>query len=403
MRMMLPFGITIAIYLLTELLFIFGVKSLLNNRICKLFYWINSIITVVLIVTITIFYIKIRSNGNFISYTNMFYGITYFMLLLVTKLVFVTFFIINQILKYVIRFVIRGKNKFIIVTYIGLVFSILTFITITYGMFIGKNDFTIRNEKISSSKIPQSFDKFKIVQISDIHIGSFYYNSDKLISVVNTINKLNPDIVIFTGDLVNNFAEEADGYDTCFANIKAKYGKYAILGNHDFGDYSVWRTPETKQVNLEKIISHYNAMGFKLLRNSSEIISNGKDSITIVGVDNWGLPPFKQYGDLKKALKNVSLNLFTIMLSHDPTHWDKEIKFYKNIDITFSGHTHGMQMGFEKFGIKWSPVQYRYKQWAGLYQNNNNYLYVNRGLGCIGFLGRIGMPPEITLIEIYKK
>lgn len=403
MRMMLPFGIAVAIYLFTELIFIFGIKSLLNSRIFKRFLWINAIISITLILLITFFYIQIRSNGNFVSYTNMFYGITYFMLLLSTKLVFCIFFIANKIIKILIRIVFRKKNKFKIVTYIGFVFSILIFLLIIYGMFIGKNDFTVRNEKINSIKIPQSFNNLKIVQISDIHIGSFYYNSEKLIKVVKIINDLKPDIVILTGDLVNNFAEEADGYDNCFANIKAKYGKYAILGNHDFGDYSVWRTPETKQVNLEKIISHYNAMGFKLLRNCSEIISNGKDSITIAGVDNWGLPPFKQYGDLNKALRNISPNLFTIMLSHDPTHWNEEIKFYKNIDITFSGHTHGMQMGIEKFGIKWSPVKYKYKQWAGLYKYKNTYLYVNRGLGCIGFIGRIGMPPEITYFEIIKK
>lgn len=403
MRMMLPFGLILVIYILTEVIFVYGFKTLLNKKKFKIFFWINLTTSLIITLAIAIAYFKIRNNNNFIAYTNMFYCISYFMLFLVSKSVFNVLFIINQFIKYSIQLIIRKKNKLKSITLFGLTLCILTFILIIYGMFVGKNDFTVRNTTIFSSKIPQSFNKFKIVQISDIHIGSFYYNSNKLNEVVRTINNLHPDIVILTGDLVNNFEEEADSYDSCFANIKAKYGKYAVLGNHDYGDYSVWRTPETKQVNLNKIILHYKAMGFQLLRNTSEIISNGKDSILIAGVDNWGMPPFKQYGDLKKALQKSLPNKYTIMLSHDPTHWDKEIQYKKNVDITFSGHTHGMQLGIEKFGIKWSPIQYRYKQWAGLYQNNNNYLYVNRGLGCIGFIGRIGMPPEITLFEIDKK
>ncbi len=403
MRMMLPFGLTLVIYILIEIIFVYGFKTFLNKKLYKIFFWINLIISLIIILTVSILYFQIRNINNHIAYTNMFYGISYFVLFFVTKLVFNIFFIVNQIIKYSIQLFIRKKLRLTSITFFGLTLGTLTFILIIYGMFIGKNDFTLKNVEIFSERIPKSFNKLKIVQISDIHIGSFYYNSNKLIKVVNIINKQNPDIVIFTGDLVNNFAEEADGFDSIFVKIKSKYGKYAVLGNHDFGDYSIWRTPETKQVNLEKIISHYKAMGFNLLRNNSEIISNGKDSIEIAGVDNWGLPPFKQYGDLKKALQNSLPNKFTIMLSHNPSYWDEEIKFYKNIDVTFSGHTHGGQLGFEKFGIKWSPIKYKYPHWAGLYQNKNNYLYVNRGLGCIGFLGRIGMPPEITLIEINKK
>lgn len=403
MRMILPFGLTLFIYILTEIIFIYGLKSFFNKKFLKIFLFINISISLLIVLAIGFEYFNIRKNNNFIYYTNMFYCITYFLLFLVTKLIFNVFFIINQIIFFLLQFIKREKISFKLFTNIGIVLSIITFITITYGIIYGKNDLIVKQVSIFSSKIPQKFNKFKIVQISDLHLGSFYYNTKKIKEVVNAINNLKPDIVILTGDLVNNFAEEANGFDSIFVKIKAKYGKYAVLGNHDFGDYTVWRTPETKQVNLNKIILHYKAMGFNLLQNNSEIISNGNDSIQIAGVDNWGMPPFKKYGDLKKASKKLLPNKFTIMLSHDPTHWEEEIKFQKNIDLTCSGHTHGMQFGFEKFGIKWSPVKYRYKNWAGLYQNKNSYLYVNRGIGCIGFIGRIGMPPEITLIEIIKK
>jgi predicted MPP superfamily phosphohydrolase len=308
-----------------------------------------------------------------------------------------------DIIKYSLKFTLKKNFKFKFISLIGLFLSILIGIGILYAMLIGKNDFTVRNTEIVSNKLPKSFEGLKIVQLSDIHIGSFYYNTKALTEVVNKINDLNPDIVILTGDLVNNFTEEADGLDSIFNRINAPLGKLAVLGNHDFGDYTIWRTPETKSTNLDKIILHYKAMGFNLLRNESTYISNGKDSIIIAGVDNWGLPPFKQYGDFKKAIKNIKSGYYTIMLSHDPTHWNEEIKFSKKVDLTFSGHTHGMQIGIEKFGYRWSPVKYKYEQWAGLYQNKNSNLYVNRGLGCIGFLGRIGMPPEITVMVIKTK
>ena len=272
-----------------------------------------------------------------------------------------------------------------------------------FGILIGKTDLSVKKSSITLEKLPFSFNKLKIVQISDLHIGSFCQNRSFVNKTVNNINELKPDIVFLTGDLVNNFADEANGFDSIFKRIKAPLGKFAILGNHDFGDYTVWRTPTTKNVNLKDVMTHYKNMGFTLLRNDHIYIKKGNDSIAIAGVDSWGKHPFKQYGDVNKAIQNIPENIFTILLSHDPSYWDSIIKHISKVDITFSGHTHGMQLGIDNFGLKWSPIQYRYPQWYGLYCYRSKYLYVNRGLGFIGFTGRIGMPPEITFIEIIKK
>jgi predicted MPP superfamily phosphohydrolase len=207
--------------------------------------------------------------------------------------------------------------------------------------------------------------------------------------------------VIFTGDLVNNFSGELIGWDTVFLKIQAR-DKYAVLGNHDYGDYSSWDSEELKQKNFDEIKEFYARINFRLLNNENEIFRIGNDSIAIIGVENWGTPPFSQYGDLQKALSGVESVSFKILLSHDPSQWDEEVSGHTDIAITFSGHTHGMQFGIETSWIKWSPIQMKYPRWGGLYREENQYLYVNRGLGYVGFPGRIGMPPEITVITLVK-
>lgn len=402
MRMMLPFAVLITLYVIVEVVFILGIKSISKKKFFKVVLYINLIASVLIIIAFSILYYYIKKESDFLNYTNLFYILTYFLLLFVTKLVFVTFYFLNFLLIIICK-LLKIKQKLKIFTKTGLVLCCTVFILMLYGILFEKTNYKIRNEKIAFNNLPASFNNFKIVQISDIHIGSFYYNKEKLIEAVNLINECNPDVVLFTGDLVNNFSEEANCFDTILCKINAKYGKYAVLGNHDFGDYSIWRTIETKQTNLKNVIQHYKTMGFKLLRNESDNLLINNDSICIVGVDNWGLPPFKKYGNLQKALSKVNKSKFSILLSHDPTHWNQEAKYYQNINLTLSGHTHGMQFGFEHFGIKWSPIKYKYKNWAGLYKYKNNYLYINRGLGCIGFLGRVGMPPEITVIELIRK
>lgn len=272
--------------------------------------------------------------------------------------------------------------------------------SILYGVTKGKFNYRIIHEKIRFTNLPQSFKGLKIIQISDIHLGSFKRKFEQIARAVEMINEQEPDLVLFTGDLVNSIAEETIDWAPVLGKIRAKYGKYSILGNHDYGDYSNWNSTEEKEKNLIAIKNFHEKIGFCLLLNESNTININNEEIAIIGVENWGKPPFPQYGDLQKACEKVNPKHFKILLSHDPSHWDEEVVKDSDIDLTFSGHTHGMQFGIERAGIKWSPIQYKYPRWAGLYHKKNQYIYVNRGFGYIGFPGRIGMPPEITVVEL---
>ena len=216
------------------------------------------------------------------------------------------------------------------------------------------------------------------------------------------MNQLNPDLIMFTGDMVNNFSHEMSGWVPIWKNLKARYGKFAILGNHDYGGYSKWPSPQAKKKNLQEIIRQEKEMGFNVLLNAHQRIEKNGESIVIAGVENWGTPPFPQYGKLEKALEGVAKDDFTLLLSHDPDHWTRKTIPDNRTDLTLSGHTHGFQMGIEIGNFKISPGQLRYKQWAGLYQKGSQYLYVNRGLGYLAFPGRVGIWPEITLLELFR-
>ena len=208
---------------------------------------------------------------------------------------------------------------------------------------------------------------------------------------------------MFTGDLVNNSSYEIDEFLPLLKKLKAKYGKYSILGNHDYGDYSNWSSDEEKQANFERMISLQEEAGFEVLRNENRQIKIEGESIQLVGLENWGQPPFPQYGNLNKAMMGVEEDKVTILLSHDPSHWDAEVLNKTNIDLTLAGHTHGMQFGIEIPGFKWSPVQFKYPRWGGLYTENNQHLYVNRGIGYIGVAARVGISPEVTVLELQSE
>ncbi|WP_167607348.1 metallophosphoesterase [Maribellus sediminis] len=282
----------------------------------------------------------------------------------------------------------------------GLFLAAIPFASILYGVTKGKFKFRVMRERLSFNRLPESFKGLKIVQISDMHLGSFNKKYEPIEKAIELINEQEPDLIFFTGDLVNNFAEETEGWAPILKKMNAKIGKYSILGNHDYGDYSEWKTPEEKAKNLAAIKGFHKKIGFKLLLNETEIIRINDEEISLIGVENWGKPPFPQHGDLKKAMENVDPNSFKLLLSHDPSHWDAEVLGKTDIELAFAGHTHGMQFGIERAGIKWSPVQYKYPRWGGLYKEKQQYLYVNRGFGYIGFPGRIGMPPEITVVEL---
>lgn len=281
---------------------------------------------------------------------------------------------------------------------IGWVLSGMLFLGILVGIFYGRWNWKIHRIQLSFPHFPEELNALKIVQISDIHVGSFFNNHAKVNKAIDMINSLEADFVFFTGDLVNNTASEMDGWEPVFSRIAAKKGKYSILGNHDYGDYVRWEEDHLKVDNLKRLIDKHREIGFTPLLNESVQLEN---DIWLLGVENWGKAPFRQSGKLTHTLAEVPDAAFKILLSHDPSHFDLEV-LETNIDLTLSGHTHGMQFGIERFGIKWSPVSFRYKKWAGLYQEGKQFLYVNRGFGYLGFPGRVGIYPEITEITITK-
>ena len=278
--------------------------------------------------------------------------------------------------------------------------ALIPFLAVIYGVAIGRFDFQVINKTIEVRNLPSSFDGFRIVHISDLHIGSFHGYESRVRKAVAKINRQDPDMIVFTGDLVNNFTAELNGFIEILAEMNAPYGKFSILGNHDYGDYYQWESDEAKKANMQEMFSAQERIGFRLLLNEWDTITVNNQSIALIGVENWGDPPFPQYGDLEKARSGSENMPVRILLSHDPSHWDAEILGHTGIELTLSGHTHGMQFGIENRFIKWSPGKIKYPRWGGLYQENGQYLYVNRGLGFIAFPGRIGMPPEITVIEL---
>jgi len=278
----------------------------------------------------------------------------------------------------------------------------LTILLFIYGMIFGKYNYKVIKHVLYFDDLPENFEGFRLVQISDIHAGSFN-NPAAVQRGINMIKKENADLFVFTGDLVNNKAEEIKPWISYFSQIKAPYGQFSILGNHDYGDYVQWNNDQEKRNNLQQLKSYHKELGFNLLLDTPAEIKKDGQHIILAGVENWGIG-FGERGDLKKALLGTNVNDFKILLSHDPTHWEAQVKnFNSKIQLTLSGHTHGMQFGIEVLGIKWSPVKFRYKHWAGIKTENGRVLNINRGFGFLGFSGRVGIWPEITVIELRKK
>ena len=294
---------------------------------------------------------------------------------------------------------VSGRRKFI--SQLAIATAAIPFTAMIYGMMRTAYDLNVRKTTIHFQDLPKSFDGLKIVQISDIHSGSFR-SVEPIQHAVERILSLQPDLVFFTGDLVNNRADEAEPYVNEFKKLTAKHGVYSILGNHDYGDYGPWNSNEEKAENFERLKNVHHNAGWNLLLNGSKVLEADGESLAIVGVENWGASRhFPKYGDLDKAVEGAENVPFKILLSHDPSHWDSQIKSHsQKFQLTLSGHTHGAQFGIEIPSLRWSPAQYIYKQWAGLYTEGEQNLYVNRGLGFIGFNGRIGIRPEISLIEL---
>ena len=295
----------------------------------------------------------------------------------------------------------KGISRSVFFSWIGLSAGTSLFGSLLYG-FGNKYNYRVVRKKLSFKNLPESFIGIKIAHISDIHSGSFTDKAAVELGVKKILEE-NPDIIMFTGDLVNNKASEMNDYKDIFSTLKAPMGVYSILGNHDYGDYVEWPSEGlTKEQNLINLKQVHADMGWRLLMNEHVVLEKESHQIALLGIENWGNKiKFPKYGKMDLAYKGADKFPFKILLSHDPSHWDAQVRTdYKDIDLMLCGHTHGMQFGLEIPGFKWSPVQYIYKHWAGLYEEDQQKLYVNRGFGFIGYPGRVGILPEITIIEL---
>ena len=329
---------------------------------------------------------------------------------LIPKLVVLIFMFGEDIYRWILKLIsavtsgnttpLAGRRKF--VSQISLGLAAIPFMSFIYGIVQGKYNYKILKYQLTFKDLPEAFDGFTITQISDIHSGSFT-NKEKIQYGVDLINKQKSDIMLFTGDIVNNKADEMDNWIAVFDKLEAKEGKYSILGNHDYGDYMDWDNPQDKIDNFQKVKDIHQKIGFDLLLDEHRYLEKDGQKIALLGVENWG-KGFNQAGDLKRAAIGVEKEDFKILMSHDPSHWEEKVKKDPfNYQLTLSGHTHGLQMGIEIPGwFKWSPSKYAYKQWAGLYKEAGRVINVNRGFGYHAFPGRVGIWPEITVIELKK-
>jgi len=293
-----------------------------------------------------------------------------------------------------------ARRKFI--SEIAILAAAVPFTGFLYGMFKGKYDYKLHRETLYFDDLPEAFDGFTITQLSDIHSGSFD-NTDAVQRGIDLAKAQKSDLYVFTGDLVNNAAWEIEPFIEQFRQIKASYGQFSILGNHDYGDYIHWNSPEEKAANLEKLKGQHSKLEYRLLLDENVQLEKNGQKISLIGVQNWGRG-FIQIGDLDKALQGVDKDAFKILLSHDPTHWEEKVRHHPaKIHLTLAGHTHGAQFGVEAGSLRWSPVKYRYLDWAGPAEENGRHLYVNRGFGFLAFSGRLGIWPEITVITLKRK
>ena len=406
----------IPLFLLIDIYAYKGLRRVLSCKKPQLksyFFWIWWAFLAGMIAGVLIFYLRYTDNpGQQDMMLQLMRFNAVFLIQFVFKFFYVFFELFRDIITLAGKIFRRSKpraekapmseSRREFIRKVGIIASIIPVIGLIHGIGWGRFNFTLHHKKLKFHNLPRAFDGLRIVQLSDAHLGSLNGHQDKIEEVVNQVNELEPDLIFFTGDMVNNYSYEMSSWVPVWKQLKARYGKFSVLGNHDYGNYSEWPSPQAKKRNLLDIIRQEKEMGFNVLLNSHIKIENNGDSIAVAGVENWGMPPFPQFGELDKALSGLNSEDFTILLSHDPDHWDEKVIPDGRANLTLSGHTHGFQMGIEIGNFKISPVQLRYKRWAGLYRDNNQFLYVNRGLGYLAFPGRVGIWPEITLLELHK-
>jgi predicted MPP superfamily phosphohydrolase len=384
----------ILLWLVTDLYFYQAVQVLVNSGALLWCYWLIDLLLMAGIVAI----IFVR-RGSAIQQTLITWLMGLMLLSFVPRLFSLPVLLVEDISRLFRGFPPRAYGF----SELTLGVAAALFLFVLFGITRGRHFYRVRRETIYFPDLPEAFDGFTITQITDVHSGSFS-NAAGVQKGLDLVNAQHSDVILFTGDLVNNQASEMDPWIPAFAGLKAPMGKFSILGNHDYGDYIQWVTPEAKRDNLTRLKQVHAETGFRLLLDEAITLKKGGQSISLLGVENWGKGGFHKYGDLKKASAAVPDNAFKILMSHDPSHWEGvTLQHPQHIHLTLSGHTHGMQFGIDLFGFKWSPVKYVYKQWAGLYRNNGHFLYVNRGFGFIGLKGRIGMWPEVAVITLKRK
>lgn len=405
LRWLIPLIIVTILAVILEVYTFNALKTISKNKFLRFAFLIASCI-VYINFFITVFSYD-RSNGQTPQF-QMAMGLL--LTFLIPKLVLFLLLFGEDVYRWIVKGIsvfssseiqpLAGRRKFISQLALGL--AAIPFVSFIYGIIQGKYNYKVIKYQLSFDDLPAAFDGYTITQISDIHSGSFT-NKEKIQYGVDLINEQKSDLMLFTGDIVNNQASEMDNWIDVFAKLEAKEGKYAILGNHDYGDYMNWKSPEDKANNFKKVKEIHQKIGFDLLLDEHRYLEKDGQKIALLGVENWG-KGFNQAGDLQKASANIKKEDFKILMSHDPSHWQEKVKMDDfNYHLTLSGHTHGLQMGIEIPGFfKWSPSQYVYKQWAGLYQEFGRFINVNRGFGYHAFPGRVGIWPEITVIELKK-
>jgi uncharacterized protein len=388
------------IAILIELIFFHGLKKLFGPSETRAQFFLRYILLFIGVLVFGIFYYS-YSDQEKIRWARD-YSLFYFIIgLSALNLVPKFFFVLLTLLSYFFRLFFGRFGQRIVLCGATLI-SFSIFLIILYGIFFDTYQLRIQRQDLFLDGLPQQLDGFKIVQISDLHLASFRNHPHFLQKTGRLIDGLNPDLLLFTGDIVNNYYEEYDGFAPYLQNFKAKYGKFAILGNHDYGDYSRWSGSVSKQENFKCIQKGLTDCGFVLLLNSWQRIGVKDTSFVLIGVENWGRHKSSQYANLQNAMKGIPSNSFQLLMSHDPAYWETTIVSKTTIPLTLSGHTHGGQIGIKIAGIEFSPMLFLERCWGGLYQSNNQYLYVNRGLGTVGLPARIEMKPEITLLTLHQ-
>ncbi|MFT7071254.1 metallophosphoesterase [Patiriisocius sp. Uisw_017] len=404
---MLRWLIPIVIYLLVDVYAFQAVRTVTKNPIIYSFYFLSSLLILGLVIY-TLYTGTARTSP-----TAMYYFGAFLMLFVPKLFILVIVMFGEDIVRLFVGlfsaigggdegFYLPSRRKF--VSTIALSVAAVPFAGLLYGMIKGKYNYKVLKHILEFEDLPEAFDGYTLTQISDVHSGSFD-NAEKVKYAVDLVNNQESDLILFTGDLVNNLASEMNDWKEVFGSFRAKDGVFSVLGNHDYGDYVSWNSNAEKEANLDTLKNTQKQMGWQLLLNENRTFERDGQTIKLIGVENWGAGGFKKAGDLEKACENLTKEDFKILMSHDPSHWQSQVKEDpKNIQLTLSGHTHGMQFGIEIPGwFKWSPVKYRYENWAGVYEEFGRYINVNRGFGFLGYPGRIGIWPEITVITLKKK